>query len=246
MSDGLLKKERDFVVPGDRIVQSLDYLPGRNSYREGDSIFAKRLGLVSVVNRVVSVIPLAGPYVPKVGDMVIGEVEEIQSNGWIINISGVYTAYMPLSGVREYIDTTRSQLSHYYGIGDVLYAKVSGANADSVQVSMQDTRARKFKTGRILTISPAKVPRLIGKEGSMIITIKERTGCRITVGQNGIIWIEGEKEDLAIEAINLVDREAAYEGLTDKVIKLLGDARIEFKDDVSMDMAEDGDSYDKG
>ncbi|MBI4020519.1 MAG: RNA-binding protein [Candidatus Aenigmarchaeota archaeon] len=230
MTEGLLKNERDFVVPGDRIVNSLDYLPGRNCYREGDSIYSKRLGIVSVANRVVSVIALCGPYVPRVGDMVIGEVEEIQSNGWILNINAPYMAYMPLSGVREYIDTAKSQLSSYYNIGDVMYAKVSQAQADSVQVTLQDTRARKFHTGRVVTMSPSKVPRLIGKDGSMIIMIKDRTGCRITVGQNGLVWIEGEREEQVIEIIRFVEKEAAHEGLTDKVGRLLGVQPGEYAD----------------
>ena len=60
MDKEMLKNERDFVVPGDEIVKSMDYLPGKYTFREGDSIFAKRLGVVSMSGRVVSVIPLSG------------------------------------------------------------------------------------------------------------------------------------------------------------------------------------------
>ena len=101
----LLKKERQVVIPGDEIVKSMDFLPGKNCFREGQSLYAKKLGLVSLSNRVISVIPLNSVYMPKVGDMVIGKVEEIQSNGWLINIDSPYSAYLPLSGVKEFIDT---------------------------------------------------------------------------------------------------------------------------------------------
>ncbi len=216
-------KDRDFVVPGDEIIKSMDYVPGRNCFREGDSIFAKRLGLVSIENRVISVIPLSGVYIPRTGDMVIGEVEDIQSNGWVVNINSVCSTFLPLSGVREFIDTSKTDLSKVYNVGDMIYAKVFSINSlESIHISMQDTRSRKFRGGRIVKIGPAKVPRLIGKQGSMVNLVKEKTGCRINVGQNGIIWLEGEKEDLAIKAIKKIEEDSYINGLTDKISELLG------------------------
>ena len=218
---GLLKKEREFVIPGDKIVDTMDYLPGRNCFRSGDSVYAKKIGLVSISGRVVSVIPLNEAYIAKMGDMIIGEITEIQSNGWVVEIYSPVEGYMPLSGVREFIDTTKTNLSRYYDIGDVIYAKITHANYNSVHLSMDDTRARKFRTGRIVNINPAKVPRLIGKQGSMISLIKGKTGCRISVGQNGLVWLEGENEELAIKVINVVEHESYTEGLTDRVSALL-------------------------
>lgn len=220
----LKKKEREFVAPGEEIVKSMDYLPGRNCYREGDSIYSKRIGLVSVSGRVISVIPLNGPYSPKIGDMVIATVEDIQgTSGWLLDINAPYTAFLPLSGVREFIDTNRTSLNRVYSIGDVLYAKIHHvSHPDTIHISMQDPRARKLRGGRIVRINPAKVPRIIGKQGSMISMIKDRTASRISIGQNGFMWLEGGNEDLVMEAIGLIDREAYMSGLTDKVAKLLG------------------------
>ena len=219
---GLLKQDREFVVPGEEIVNSMEYLPGRNSFREGNSIIARRIGIVSVDGRVISVIPFNMAYVPRSGDMVIGQVTDIQSNGWQVDIEGTYSAYLPLSGIREFIDTTRVSLSKIINAGDYIYAKVSVANNYSIHLSMQDPRTRRLRGGRIIRISPAKVPRLIGKEGSMITMIKNRTNCRISVGQNGFVWLEGEGMERAIKAINLIEAEAYKEGLTDRVAKLLG------------------------
>ncbi|MEM7815956.1 MAG: exosome complex RNA-binding protein Rrp4 [Candidatus Aenigmatarchaeota archaeon] len=217
------KNEREFVVPGEEIISSMDYLPGKNCFREGNSIYAKRLGIVNVEGRVISVIPLSGVYIPRTGDMVIGEIEDIQSNGWVVDINAAHSAFLPLSGVREFIDTTRTDLSKVYGMGEVIYAKiVSVISGNSIHLSMQDPRCRKFRSGRIVRMSPSKIPRLIGRQGSMITMIKELTGCRINVGQNGIICIEGEKEDLVINAIEIIERESQSEGLTDKISVLLG------------------------
>lgn len=218
----LLKNDRELVIPGDEIIRSMDFLPGKNAFRDGDSICAKKLGLVSVNRRVISVIPLSGVYIPKAGDMVMGEVIDIQNNGWVIDIKSVNEGFLPLSGVREFIDTSKTDMSKVYGLGDVVYAKISAASSNSIYLTMQDTRSRKIRSGRVIKMSPAKVPRLIGKEGSMIKLIKDKTGCRISIGQNGLVWFEGEKEDSVIDAIKLIERESVTDGLTDKISNLLG------------------------
>jgi len=224
----LIAKDRKLVVPGDQIISSMDYLPGRNCFREGNSIYAKRLGILNVDGRVISVIPLTGVYFPRVGDMVIGEVEDVQSNGWVININSAHSAYLPLSGVREFIDTSKTDLSRVYGMGDVIYANINSVvSGNSIHLSMQDPRCRKFRSGRIVRMNPSKIPRLIGRQGSMIMMIKDLTGCRINVGQNGWICIEGEKEDLAIKAIEVIEKESQSDGLTDKISLLLGGKKTE-------------------
>lgn len=218
------KQNKEFVVPGDEIVKSIDYLPGKNCYRDGESIIAKRLGLVSITGRVVSVIPLNTVYIPKSGDMVIGKIVDIQPNGWILDINSVGNAFLPLSGVREYIDPVRTKLSKIYNIGELLYAKIYMINdLDSIYLSMQDMKCRKLRNGRLVKINPAKIPRLIGRQGSMIKMIKERSKCRIFIGQNGLIWLQGEKEEVVIGAIELIEKEPYTDGLTDRVSKLLED-----------------------
>jgi exosome complex component RRP4 len=219
---GLLKKARDFVVPGDKLVDSMEFLPGRNCFRQGDGIFAKKLGLLGVDGRVLSVIPLNGSYMPVRDDMVIGEVTDVQSNGWVIDIKCPYQAYMPLSGVRGFIDSSKTDMSKIYDVGDMLYGRVNMVNASmSVHISMQDRICRKFSGGRLITVNPAKVPRIIGKSGSMIDMIKRGTDARVVVGQNGVIWLEGEKEEFVIQVIRFIEENSHLEGLTDKVGKIL-------------------------
>jgi len=213
-------EKRKLILPGEKVINSIDFLPGRNCFREGNSIYSKKLGMVQTKNRVISVIPLSGVYIAKAGDMVIGEIIDIQSNGWVVNVNSVHDGYLPLSGVRDFIDTSRTELSSVYALGDVIYAKISGASGDSIHLSMQDARSRKFTTGRVAKISPVKVPRLIGKEGSMINIVKDKTKCKISVGQNGLIWLEGENEDKAIEIFRIIDEEAQKDGLTDRISKM--------------------------
>jgi len=219
----LLKREREFVLPGDKIVDSLEYLPGRNCFREGDGIYSKKIGLVSVEGRVLSVIPLNGVYMPARGDMVIGEITDVQSNGWVIDIKSPYEAYLPLSGVRGFIDPGKMDMSKIYDVGDIIYGKISMVTASkSVHISMYDRICRKFSGGRVVLANPAKVPRIIGRNGSMIDLIKSRTDTRVVVGQNGVVWLEGEREAFVIEVMRFIEERSHMEGLTNEVEKMLG------------------------
>ncbi|MEM2734784.1 MAG: KH domain-containing protein, partial [Candidatus Bathyarchaeia archaeon] len=69
-----------------------------------------------------------------------------------------------------------------------------------------------------------KIPRLIGRKGSMITMLKRETGCRIIVGQNGVVLISGRDdraERAAVEAIYKIEREAHTQGLTDEIKEML-------------------------
>ncbi|MCI4371865.1 MAG: RNA-binding protein, partial [Thermoplasmata archaeon] len=62
-----------------------------------------------------------------------------------------------------------------------------------------------------------------GKEGSMVSLISELSGCRIYVGQNGRIWLDGDDHDttIAARAIRLIDERAQAVGLTEAVRDLI-------------------------
>ena len=219
----LLVKERQLVIPGESLAMGLDFLPSTGSFRENNEIKSKILGLARIKDRFVSVIPLSGVYIPKTRDGVIGFVEDMQTTMWIVDINSPYTAILLLGeAVGEYVDLNKTDISIYYDIGDVIYSKVLNVSkAKRVQLTMDDHRTRKLIGGRILKITPSKVPRVIGKAGSMIELVKEKTKCQIIVGQNGIIWIKGEKEGLASKAILTIERESHITGLTDKISELL-------------------------
>lgn len=219
----LLIKERKLVTPGDIIARGLEYLPGAGCYRTDHEIKSKLLGLLKVKDRMLSVIPLAGVYVPKPGDGIIGIVTDMQTTFWILDINSPYDAILQIGeAVKEYVDLSKTDISVYFDVGDVVYAKVLNVTkSKNVQLTMADYRAKKLTGGRLLHITPSKVPRLIGKGGSMIELIKGKTGCQIVVGQNGLVWLRGTDESLASKAVLMVEQEAHIAGLTDRITKML-------------------------
>jgi exosome complex component RRP4 len=83
------------------------------------------------------------------------------------------------------------------------------------------------KEGRIIDVTPSKVPRLIGRSGSMIAMLKNETNCNIFVGQNGRIWLTGKDKgmDMAVKAIFKIERESHIPGLTDRMIMFFKDEK---------------------
>ena len=193
--------DRKVVVPGEVIAKG-DYLPGEWTEKRGDEIVSIRFGLAEETNRLVKVIPLSGVYIPRRGNVVIGKVENITFNGWILDIGTAETAFLSLMEVPRYVN--KDALEEVMEIGDVAVVKVVGVNKRGVDLSIKLRGLGRIDEGIIIKVNPNKVPRIIGKEGSMIKIIKDETGCNITVGQNGYIWIKGdsvEKELIAKEAI---------------------------------------------
>ncbi|MBI4017579.1 MAG: KH domain-containing protein [Candidatus Aenigmarchaeota archaeon] len=220
----LVANNKALVTPGELIAKGVDFLPGGGTYKDAGEVRSKLLGIVRLRNdHLVSVVPLSGQYMPFSGDGVIGVVADVQISSWMVDVNAPYIAFLSLSeGVDEYVDLQKSDLTHYFDVGDVVYAKVlSVSKRKDVKLTMRDRVCRKLHGGNIMTITPAKVPRLIGKGGSMIELIKQHTGCHIIVGQNGLVWMKGEKEALAAEAVMMVERESHIDGLTDRITSFL-------------------------
>ncbi len=215
-------EERSIVVPGDVLAEGMDMLPSFGTIRDGENIISTRVGLIRTRDNAVKVLPLSGRYSPQEGDYIIGKVDEVSFSNWFININSPYDGTLPLAlASNDYIDR-KEDLANYYGIGDVVFAKIDQVTKNkSVNLTMKDYRARKLKGGRIVEITPYKVPRLIGKKGSMIETIKKHTGCNIVVGQNGWVWIKGDDEELAAEAVQMVENQSHLEGLTSRIKEFL-------------------------
>lgn len=222
------KKENKVVVPGETLARGFEKLPGKGTYRLGEYIRAKQLGLLKIKNNLITVVPLAGIYLPREGDKVIAQITDIQPTFWVADINSPYDALLMLAEVEDYIDLTKADLADFYDVGDVIYTQIkSVSKTGSVKITMRERICRKLNGGNIIQISPVKVPRLIGKGGSMINLIKEKTGCQIMIGQNGLVWLRGKNEELAIQAIRRVDAESHMSGLTDRIKAMLSEAKKE-------------------
>jgi len=141
-------------------------------------------------------------------------------NGWLIDIGSPENAFLSVAEYPKFVH--KNALDEVMKIGDMVVAKIKEVNRKAIDLTMKLKGLGKIDEGIIVPINPNKVPRVIGKEGSMITMIKEETGCTITVGQNGFIWIKGntiEEELFAKRAISFISEKSFINGLTDEVKK---------------------------
>ncbi len=216
---------KQLVTPGELLAEG-EYQPGENTYVEAGKIFASRIGLVDLDNKKVNVVALRAFYVPKPGDIVIGSVIEVGFNGWTIDIKAPYTALLRASDVlsRPFKPQT-DELSQVLDAGDLIVAKIASYDrAHDPQLTVGEPGLGKITRGQLMRVTPTKIPRVIGRKGSMISMIKQETNCQIILGLNGVILVTGKTaadEELAMKAIRKIEDESHTTGLTDRITHLL-------------------------
>ncbi len=223
-------EKKQLVTPGELLAEG-DYLPGENTYVEENKIYAQRIGLVDSDNKKVNVVALRAFYVPKVGDIVIGTVTEVGFNGWTVDIKSPYTAMLRASDVLSRpFKPQNDELSAVLSQGDLIVAKIASYDrAHDPQLTVGEPGLGKITRGQLLHVVPTKIPRVIGRKGSMISMIKQETNCQIILGLNGVILVTGktpEDEELAITAIRKIEQESHTSGLTDRITQLLKESKV--------------------
>jgi len=216
---------RELVVPGDLLAEG-DYELGDNVYREGNRFYATRVGLFEMKDNKVSVIALNAFYVPKVGDVVIGDVVDVGVSSWAVDIRAPRLAILrAVDAFGRPFKPDKEELTRFLAVGDTIVAKVKAYDRTmNPLLTIREPGLGKITKGRLVRITPSKVPRLIGKKGSMISMLKRETGCHILIGMNGVVLVRGKKpedEELVIEAIRKIERESHVEGLTDRVTRMI-------------------------
>jgi len=221
----LFCEKRQLVTPGDLLAED-GYVAGDNTYKDDGKIYASRVGLVDYEARKVHVVALRAFYVPYVGDTVIGKVVEVTTGGWIVDINAPYFAMLRASDVMDRpFKPQTSDLPSIFDVGDLIIAQVVAYDRSrDPLLSIREPGLGKIMRGQLVKITTTKIPRVIGRQGSMVSMIKRETGCQITIGQNGLILISGktpEDERLAIMALHKIEEESHTSGLTDRVTEML-------------------------
>lgn len=222
--DKLLVEDKVVVVPGQELASGLGFIPGANTYRAGDVVRAARLGLVNVDGKVVKLVPLSGQYLPRLHDRVIGQVIDVLMTGWRVDFGGPYSAVMSLKDGTESFIPRGADLTQFFALGDFVVAKITNVTSQKlVDVTMKGPGLRKLEGGRIIKVNPQKVPRIVGKDASMVNLLKDSTGCQVVVGQNGLVWIDGpsDAQVVVVDAIRKIESESHLSGLTERVSAFL-------------------------
>ena len=220
-----MENKRKYVIPGD-VVTTGPFRPEQNVVLDGKKIISTTIGISEIYDDSVKVIPLTGKYLPKINDLVIGKVLSHTSLSWELDINSCYVGFLPAQDVfgRDF-SAHADELTSKLKSGDLVAARI--ANFDRTRdplVTISDRDLGKIDSGVLVKISPSKVPRLIGKRGSMIQTIEMATDAAVTIGQNGWVVVSCETSEgllKAKKAIEMVDEKAHVADLTDQVKEML-------------------------
>lgn len=222
---------REIVVPGEVLTEDVEnYIPGRGTVLTKDKkrIISLLIGLQQIKKNYINVIPLKGLYTPQPGDKVIAIVIDKNPVKYKLDINAKDEAQLrPKNTIkrdrggrgRRY---SRDDMNtNKFDIGDILVVKVLSADRlNRPEVTTVGKYLGKKNGGLVISIDPPKIPRVIGRNGSMIKMLKSLTNTNIFVTQNGRIWIRGdnfELEQILIDAIRKIEKEAHTTGLTDRV-----------------------------
>ena len=220
-----MDNKRKYVIPGD-VVTTGPYRPEQNVILEGKKIISTTIGISEIFDDSVKVISLTGKYLPKINDLVIGKVISHSSLSWELDINSCYVGFLPAQDVfgRDF-SAHADELTSRLKSGDLVAARI--ANSDRTRdplITIADRDLGKIDSGDLVEISPSKVPRLIGKKGTMIQTIENATEAVITIGQNGWVVVSCESPEgllKAKKAIQMVNEQAHVANLTDQVKEML-------------------------
>ncbi len=217
--------KRRFVIPGEVVARG-NMRADTNVMRIGDKIVSTRVGMAEVAHDAVRVVPLSGPYIPRVDDLVVGKIIDYSAFAWEADINSCFFGILPAQSVfgRDY-SPAKDSLTDKLAVGDMIASKIIAFDRTrDPLLSISGPGLWRIPRGQAIKISPSKVPRLIGKKGSMIRTIEQGTNCRMLIGQNGVVIIVGSTDDIlkAVKAVTLVEENAHSPDLTEQVQELLG------------------------
>jgi len=224
----IMVENRELVVPGQQLAEG-DYLVSDGVFREGKRIFSTVVGLVDIKGRRIRVIPLQGPYIPKEGDLVIGVIVDVHPLGWIVDINSPYLANLLVQDyLQRKVTPGRENLKRFLQVKDVVVLRVKKVD-EKKQVLLEGGKPGlgKLKGGKLVEISPMKIPRVLGKKGSMLSVLQKSGRCRLLVANNGRIMIWGSDGDVArvTDALKKIEREAHTTGLTDRIKLMLEETK---------------------
>ena len=138
----------DFVMPGDFLSVSEQFLPGDGAYEDDGSVKSATAGNVSIDKKAkeISVISKSnGPNLLKVGDIVYGEIKDLRGQRALVTVHAKkgetrelalpYLAAIHISQITPgYID----KITDAFRIGDLIEARVVKIMKDNIDLNTED------------------------------------------------------------------------------------------------------------
>lgn len=218
-------EQKGIAVPGEVLGKGKDLKAGKGAYKENEKVIAEKIGMVSIRNSSLKIIPLKGYYTPTEDDYVIGLILSNSLTSWRVFIRSTYPARLPASDFLDrQVDPEKEDIANYLSRGDVIYGQLTDVNRyGSSKITTSSSKfLGELKGGHLVKIKPPRVPRVIGKNQSMLSLLRKQA--KVLVGDNGFIYIKTENKEkfkTLKDAIKMIERQAFTRGLTERIKKKL-------------------------
>ncbi|KAG0672823.1 exosome non-catalytic core subunit rrp4 [Pichia californica] len=205
--DGVLKKpekkyigidNRSIVTPGELITEDATWMRGHGTYYLDEHTYSSVAGMISKVNKLLSVTPFKGRYRPETGDHIVGRVIGISNKRWKVELGAEHAGVLMLGAVnlpggvlRRKSDNDELQMRAILKEGDLLNCEVQSTFSDgSASLHTRSLKYGKLRNGMFLKVN-----------SSLIVRTKNHMhdlpgGVSIILGVNGYCWIFKTKNNV--------------------------------------------------
>ncbi|MBI5884514.1 hypothetical protein HZB89_00270 [archaeon] len=194
---------KKIVLPGDLICEAGEKKAGSHAFARNGKIYSDVVGVFNDEGQWVNIVPLEGKYDARQGDIIIGVVVAERFAGYDINVNAVQPSFVPKIVLRTDLK-----------VGDIVSGMVESVS-EVKEVSISSVRP--FLGGELISVSPVKVPRMIGKNASMMEILKLGSASQLVIGKNGFIWAKGGNIELLARALKKIELEAHLNNLTNRI-----------------------------
>ena len=182
-----MRKARKIMLPGDPLPEG-SLKPRSGYYKTEEGYRSSYFGVLQEGEETMDVVPFSGPYIPRRGDKIIGKVIEIEPSMWVLDINSPYTTLLHVNDVPW--RASSGDLKRVLNVGEYVYAKVMSVNEIKESwITLKDAGLRKLEGGEIVSVPASKVPRIIGREGSMVKMVRDSTFTKIIVGLSFLLGV---------------------------------------------------------
>ena len=207
---------KQIVLPGHLLSDSKLNL-GRGTFKENGKIYSNMTGIVYIESETISVIPFKYMYKPKYGDLIIGRVTNSSYSSWTININSTYQGYLSTS---ELYDKNEQNMNQIINVKDILLLRVAQVDEiNRVKLTIRSHGLGKFNQGVIVRVKQPTVHFLSEENAFLTSMIQEYTYTDMIVAKNGLIWINGLKEN--VEKILKIIEEIENQPFKHNLIKIV-------------------------
>lgn len=187
----LNNKDYAVTLPGDLIQTNNDYLCGHGTFNENNQVYSSLYGVITRINKLLSVKSAKCRYKGEVGDVVIGRISLLDNKRWKVDINSNQDAVLHLSSIilpggeqRRRTQTDELQMRKFFIENDLICAEVQTINRDgTILLHTRNTKYGKLENGICITVNSS----LISHLSSHFVTLD--CGVDLVLGKNGNIWI---------------------------------------------------------